>query len=150
MIKLIISILFFFLLTPTIAQISVGYYPIQSELSLSTNSKRLIWGDLRIATNTFYGNITTEPVLIVNIKRKEMVNFYSGLGMNFNFFNAASNISIINGYSLHIGTRIKPLKKMNNLQLIFEISPYMNQKFDGGLLRTRLGVAYQFKKKKSP
>lgn len=148
--KLILPILFFFLSTPIVAQVSVGYYPIQSELSLSTNSERLFWGDLRISTNTFYGNITTEPVLIVNIKRKEMVNIYGGLGMNFNFFNAANNISIINGYSLHIGSRIKPLKKINNLQLIFEISPYMNQKFDGGLLRTRLGVAYQFKKKKSP
>jgi hypothetical protein len=148
--KLIIPLLFLFLSTPIVAQVSVGYYPIQSELSLSTNSERLFWGDLRIATNNFFGNITTEPVLIVNIKRKEMVNFYSGLGMNFNFFNAANNISIINGYSLHIGSRIKPLKKINNLQLIFEISPYMNQKFDGGLLRTRLGVAYQFKKKKSP
>ena len=147
---LLIPIFCYVLSTPIVAQVSIGYYPLQSELSLSTNSERLIWGDLRIATNTFYGNITTEPVLIANIKRKEMVNFYSGLGMNFNFFNAASNISIINGYSMHIGTRIKPLKKMNNLQLIFEISPYMNQKFDGGLLRTRLGVAYQVKKKKSP
>ena len=78
-----------------------------------------------------------------------MVNFYSGLGNELQFFNAANNISIINGYSLHFGTRIKPLKKINNLQLIFEISPYMNQKFDGGLLRTRLEVAYQFKRKKA-
>ena len=148
--KLILPILFFLLSTPIVAQVSVGYYPIQSEISFSTNSERLFWGDLRIATNTFFGNITTEPVFITNVKRTEMVNYYTGIGMNFNFFNAANNISIINGYSLHIGSRIKPLKKLNNLQLIFEISPYMNQKFDGGILRTRLGVAYQFKKKKSP
>lgn len=132
------------------AQISIGYYPIQSELSFSTNSERLFWGDLRFATNTIFGNITTEPILVANIKRKEMINFYGGAGMNFNFFNAANNISIVNGYSLHIGSRIKPLEKTNNLQLIFEVSPYVNKELDGGLLRTRFGVAYQFKKKKNP
>ncbi len=143
-------LLLFFLSTPIAAQISVGYYPIQSELSFSTNSERLFWGDLRLATNTFFGNITTEPILLVNIRRDEMVNYYGGLGMNFNFFNAASDISIVNAYSFHFGSRIKPIKKINNLQLIFEISPYVNTEFDGGLLRTRLGVAYQFKKKKRP
>ncbi|MFK8037879.1 MAG: hypothetical protein AB8B74_06285 [Crocinitomicaceae bacterium] len=148
MIRLIFLLPFFLLSKTIMAQLSIGYYPIQSEISFSTNSDRLIWGDLRIATNTFFGNITTEPILMANLKRNEKVNFYGGVGMNFNFLNAASNISIINGYSLHIGSRIKPLKKLSNLQIIFEVSPYMNSEFDGGLLRTRLGLAYQFGKKR--
>ena len=133
------------------AQLSIGYFPFQSELSLSTYSEKNIWGDLRIASNTFFGNVTTEPILMVNIKKKEMVNYYGGIGMNLNFFNAANNISIVNGYNLHIGIRAKPIRELNNLHCIFEISPYMNRDFDGGILRTRIGVAYQFsKKKKSP
>ena len=140
------------LLSKTVsAQLSIGYYPFQSELSFTTNTERNIWGDLRVASNTFFGNITIEPILMVNIKKMKMVNYYGGIGMNLNFFNAANNISIINGYNLHFGTRVKPIKQLNNLQFLFEISPYMNQNFDGGILRTRIGLAYQFsKKKKSP
>lgn len=148
---LILLLLFFLLSKPGSAQISLGYYPFQSEISITTNSERLIWGDCRFATNTFYGNITTEPVLMVNVKRTELANFYGGIGMNLNFFNSASDISIINGYNLHLGTRAKPIKNLSNLQIIFEISPYMNRNFDGGILRTRIGLAYLFaKKKKSP
>ena len=149
--RILILLLFILLLSkPSSAQISVGYYPFQSEISVTTSSERAVWGDCRIATNTFFGNITTEPVLMVNVKRTESANFYSGIGMNLNFFNEANNISIINGYNLHFGTRAKPIKNLNNLHIIFEISPYMNQSFDGGILRTRLGLAYQFRKKKSP
>ncbi len=140
------------LLSNTIsAQLSIGYYPFQSELSFSINSGRNVWGDLRIASNTFFGNVTVEPILMVNLKKKEMINYYGGIGMNLNFFNAADNFSIINGYNLHFGMRAKPIKQLNNLHFIFEISPYMNQNFDGGILRTRIGVAYQFSKtKKGP
>ena len=148
--KQVLFIAFMLLSKITIAQVSVGYFPFQSEVSISTNSEVLLWGDFRFATNTFYANITTEPVLQVNITRKEMVNIYAGIGMNFNFFNLANNISILNGYSLHIGSRIKPIRKTRNFQLIFEISPYLNKEFDGGLLRSRMGLAYQFKKRKSP
>lgn len=130
------------------AQLSIGYYPFQSELSFSTNTENTIWGDLRVASNTFFGNIITEPIIMLNIKNTEIVNCYGGIGMNLNFFNAFDNISIINGYNLHFGTRVKPIKQFNSLHIIFEISPYVNRNFDGGLLRTRLGIAYQFKKKK--
>ena len=133
------------------AQISIGYFPFQSEILIATNSERLIWGDFRVATNPFYGHITTEPVLMVNVKRAEWANFYGGIGTNLNFFNAASNISVVNGYSVHLGTRAKPLKRLTRLHVIFEISPYVNRNFDGGLLRTRIGLAYLFlRREKSP
>ena len=133
----------------TSAQLAIGYYPFQSELSFSTNTENVIWGDLRIASNTFLGNITNEPILMLNVKQTEMVNYYGGIGMNLNFFNAFENSSIINGYNLHVGARVKPVKQFDSLSVVFEISPYMNRNFDGGLLRSRLGVAYQFKKKNS-
>lgn len=138
----------FFLSTAAWAQVSIGYYPFQSEISVSTNSERLVWGELRIATNTFYGNITTEPIAMVNVYRKTVLNIFGGAGVNFNFFNAISDISVLNGYSLHVGSRIKPFQNVKNIQLIFEVSPYFNKSFDGGLFRTRLGVAYQFHPKK--
>ena len=150
--RLILLCFIFFVSKIVSAQLSIGYYPFQSELSISTNAENTIWGDLRIASNTFFGNITIEPILMVNINRTEIINYYGGIGMNLNFFNTYDNISIINGYNLHFGTRAKPIKQLNSLHVIFEISPYMNRNFDGGLLRTRLGIAYQFKKKekKSP
>ncbi|MEM7371789.1 MAG: hypothetical protein AAF587_24450 [Bacteroidota bacterium] len=147
--KLILLCFILHISTTISAQLSVGYYPFQSELSVSANVENTIWGDLRIASNTFFGNITIEPILMANIKKSEIVNYYGGIGMNFNFFNAFNNISIINGYNLHFGTRAKPIKQFNNLHVIFEISPYMNRNFDGGLLRTRLGIAYLFKNKKN-
>lgn len=146
--KLILICSLLLLCTTVSAQLSIGYFPLQSELSFATNTERALWGDMRIATNTFFGNITVEPILMANIKKKEMVNYYGGLGANLNFFNAANNVSVINGYTLHFGVRAKPIKQVRNLHFIFEISPYINQKFDGGILRTRLGVAYQFGKRK--
>lgn len=129
------------------AQPSVGYFPFQSEISISTHTEKIVWGDFRIASNTFFGNITTEPILMLNFKKTNSANYYGGIGMNLNLFNTFNNISIINGFNLHIGTRTKPFKYINNLYVIFEISPYLNRKLDGGLLRTRLGIAYQFQKK---
>lgn len=145
--KLILLCFIFFNSKIGSAQLSVGYYPFQSELSVTTFTGNTIWGDLRITSNTFYGNITAEPILMVNIKKTEIVNYYCGLGMNLNFFNAYDNISVINGYNIHIGTRAQPIKQLNSLHVIFEISPYMNRNFDGGILRTRIGMAYQFSKK---
>ncbi len=130
------------------AQIGIAYYPFQSEIALNTNIEHMIWGDLRIATNTFWGNITKEPILMTNIKRTSTANYYAGLGANFNFFNGFSDNNVVNGYTLHAGARIKPLRSYRNIQCIFELSPYVNPAFDGGLFRTRLGLAYQFTRRK--
>lgn len=130
------------------AQLSIAYYPFQSELSFSTHTERLLWGDLRLLTNTFWGNITTEPALMANVLQGQRANTYLGLGSNFNFFNAASGLPILNGYVLYLGVRFKPIQALPQIQLIGELSPYMNPQFDGGLLRTRLGVAYQFERRR--
>ena len=145
--KLICIVTFLLVAKLASAQISLGYFPFQSELSLSSYTENKVWGDLRIATNTFFGNITVEPILMLNIKKTEEVNYYGGVGVNLNFFNAFDNSSIVNGYNFHVGARAKPFQQLNELQVIFEISPYLNRNFDGGILRTRLGIAYQFSKK---
>jgi len=147
--KLLFTLLVFFLFfTPLSAQISVGYFPFQSEVSISTNTNNLLWGEMRIATNTFFANVTTEPILLINFNRKARINWYGGVGSNLNLFNAESNISILNGFSAHVGSRVSPFENLKGLQIIFEVSPYFNTSFDGGILRTRLGVAYQFARSK--
>jgi len=146
--RLILLPLLLFFAHPMMAQVSVGYFPFQSEITMSSHSERLLWADLRIASNTFFGNVTSEPIMMINVKRSEKANLYAGAGLNFNFVNAVSDISVFNGYTFSFGTRAKPLKELNNLHFIFEISPYFNPNFDGGLLRSRLGLAYQFGKKR--
>jgi hypothetical protein len=126
------------------AQVALSYFPFESELGLSTNTDKLFWGDFKVATNTFFGNMSTEPAVMWNFKRGNWVNYYSGLGANFNFFNAASSISVLNGYALHFGARIKLLHRFKNLQVVFEISPYFSSDFGGGLMRTKLGLSYNF------
>lgn len=126
------------------AQIALAYYPWQSEVSICTSTDRTLFGELRTATNTFWGNITTEPILSVAIKRTEHVSYTAGLSASISPFNAASQLPLVNGYGLHLGSRIMPFEKYKGVQLLFEISPYTNRYFDGGLLRTRLGICYQF------
>ena len=130
------------------AQLAVTYLPFQSFFSVSSNPQKLIWADLGVETNTFFANLNTEGSLLVNIKRGEIVNYYTGLGVNVNPFYAAQNLSLVNGYALKIGSRIKPFEKCRNVHFVFELSPYFNPQFDGGLLRTGLGVSYNFGQRK--
>lgn len=126
------------------AQVGISYYPFQSEVGINSNVDKLLWGDLRLASNTFYGNITTETNVMWNVKRYQKVSVYTGLGANFNFFNAAGDLPITNGYAAFAGCRFRFSKAWPGLQLAFEISPYFNTSFSGGTLRSKLGLAYQF------
>lgn len=126
------------------AQVSLGYYPFQSILSVTTNTEKIIWGDFRIETNTFFSNVNMELSPMWNFKRTDWVNYYTGAGVNFNPVNVFQDLPFINGYTLDFGARIKPIQKHKNIQLLFEISPYINQEFSSGNLRTLLGVAYNW------
>ncbi|NVK75091.1 MAG: hypothetical protein HWE24_16600 [Oceanospirillaceae bacterium] len=128
----------------TLSQVAVAYYPFQSEISVSTDTEKVVWGDLRIQANTFFANMNFEPSVMVNLSRQAYVNYYLGAGVNLNFFNPASDLPLINGYALDIGARIKPFTSHPGIQIIFEIAPYANYSFDSGLLNARLGVGYQF------
>lgn len=126
------------------AQIAVGYYPFQSVLSISTNTERVVWADFRIETNTFISNMNMELAPMWNFKRTDWVNYYAGFGTSFNPANTFQNLPFVNGYALYVGSRIKPIQKYKNVQLMFEISPYINQEFTSGNLRALLGVAYNW------
>ena len=140
---LILFILSFVISTGKIySQIAVSYYPFQSVLSVSSNTDKLLWADLRIETNTFFSNINLELDAMVNIKKTDWVDYYTGLGSNVNPFYGIENLPFTNGYVLNVGLRVKPIQKHKNLQIIFELAPYFNKNFDGGMVRTLLGISY--------
>lgn len=129
----------------TTAQVSIGYYPFQSLLAVSTASDCLLWAEYKLETNTFMSNLNMELSPRLNIKRTAQAKYYVGAGISFNPINQFADLSVLNGSFIDIGTRIKPLKTQPSLQVIFEISPYVNRTFDGGNLRTRLGLAWELK-----
>lgn len=132
----------------TSAQISIGYFPFQSLLSITSNTEKLAWVDFKMETNTFASNLNMEISPKINFKRTDCVNYYIGPGWSFNPTNAYSDATITNGYFLDFGARIKPLSNWRNLQLVFELSPYVNTDFTGGNFRARLGIAWNFGKSK--
>ena len=142
--KIWILLIFAFSIGKTYSQIAVSYYPFQSILSVSSNTDKLLWADLRIETNTFFSNMNMEFDAMINIKRTDWVNYYAGLGINVNPLYGFKDLPSTNGYVLNIGVRVKPIQKYKNLQVMFELSPYFNRNFDGGMVRTLLGISYNF------
>lgn len=140
----ILTLLLVFYASALYSQVAVSYYPFQSILSVSSNTEKLFWVDYKVETNTFILNLNMELSPKFNLKRRERVNYYVGPGISFNLTNATADLPLINGYFIDIGVRIKPINKYKNIQLVFEISPYINNEFSGGNLRTRLGISYNF------
>lgn len=143
-------ILIFFLFSyPGIlnAQVAVSYFPFESLLSVSSNTEKLLWADYKLETNSFFSNLNMEISPKINFKRGEWVNYYTGIGIAFNPVNAFSDLTVMNGYFLDFGARIKPLAQCRNVQVVFELSPYTSKDFKGGNLRARLGLAWNFNKK---
>jgi hypothetical protein len=144
------SFLFFYFLyvTAVCGQVSVGYFPFQSVVSVSSNTEKLCWVDYKLETNSFASNLNMEISPKVNFRRGTLANYYVGIGVSLNPAYARTQLGITNGYFLDFGTRIKPLSAYKNFQIVFEISPYINQKFNDGNIRTKLGIAWNFIKKK--
>ena len=126
------------------SQVAVSYYPFQSILSVSSNTEKICWVDYKVETNTFISNLNMELSPKWNLKKGEWVNYYVGPGICFNPSNISADLPLTNGYFIDAGVRIKPINTYRNVQLVFEISPYINQEFGGGNLRTRLGISYNF------
>ena len=146
--KIVVILTLFIIANISKAQIAISYYPFQSQLSVSTNTEKFFWADYRIETNTFISNINMELSPMFNIKRTTFANYYIGPGINFNPAYAKTDLSVMNGYFIDFGVRAKPFQKYTGIQVLFEISPYVNTKFSGGNLRTRLGIAYNFNRSK--
>lgn len=130
------------------AQAAVSYYPITSYIGVSTNPTRKLWADLRLQTNTFAGYSNLEFSPKINLKRNEFTRIYAGLGVNFNIAYGAYNGQYINGYIMCAGITVSPFKQVRNLSFIFEIAPYANAGFTGGMIRTTPGISWQFLKRK--
>ena len=143
---LLIALLLGFTLSAS-GQASVAYYPFSSLVTVSSNADRTAWFDARVQTNTLFGSLSTTLCPMVNVVRKAQVNYYTGLGVRFNALNGIDNRDILEGYSLHVGVRIKPLTFMPNLRIAFELAPYSRKDFKTGNLQSFLGFAYQFSKR---
>lgn len=126
------------------AQLAIGYFPFQSIVAVTTNTEKKLWIDYKVETNTFFTNMNMELSAKFNFKNNKQYNLYVAPGFVFNFANPSTGSPLANGYFIDFGSRIKPLEKNNHVQLIFELSPYVNYEFKSGNLRSRLGIAYQF------
>jgi hypothetical protein len=145
--KIIIALLYLLVTTNAKADFSIGYLPVTRHmLQATTNPEKMLFGDIRLQTNSFISNSNIEIAPFINLRRKGLANIYLGLGISMNPFNSYSASSPVNGYFTTVGARIKPL---NNKQfaVLFEISPYVNQAFRSGMIRTNLGLSYCFKRK---
>jgi len=129
------------------AQVAISYFPFQSVLSVSTKTDRLLFLDFKLETNGFVSNLNMELSPKLNFVRKELVNYYFGPGFSLNPTNGFADLPLTNGYFVDFGIRAKPWEKFRQFQVVFEISPYVNQKLSSGNLRARLGVAWQFDNK---
>ncbi|MBS1536963.1 MAG: hypothetical protein JST20_04375 [Bacteroidetes bacterium] len=142
----LILLLLFCLITQQqlFSQVTISYYPLQSILSISTNTNKLFFADFKLETNTFISNLNMEFSPKINFKSLDNVNYYTGIGISINPVNSYADLPITNGYFIDFGIRAKPFDKLRNLQLVFEISPYINKDCSGGNLRTRLGLSWNF------
>ena len=143
-----IIILLLFVYCKSTCQVAVGYFPFNNSfIQLSSNPERLILGDIRLQTNTFSYNATAELAPFVNIKRSEVINLYIGPGISINpFYNTSS---MVNLYFLTLGARIKPLRTNRNFAVLFELSPLFTSEPRNNILRSNLGISYNFKSKKA-
>jgi len=130
------------------AQVAISYYPFNSFLGVGTNPNKLIWGDLRLETNTFISNMNMEISPKINLKNTEIIKAYIGPGVNLNIlYGLYNNGQYVNGFFLTCGVLVTPFKKVRNLGFIFELSPYINYTLNGGYFRTNLGISWHFRKK---
>jgi hypothetical protein len=132
---------------PTAAQVAVTYFPFQSVLGVASDTERRLWVGVNAETNTFLSNVNLEWQGMANLKKGEWVNYYAGLGVNTNPLAAINELPLVNGYSFTAGARIKPFANYRHVQVVFEVAPHANAYFDGGTLRTLLGLAYNFRRR---
>jgi len=134
------------------AQASVGYYPWSNLLSVSTNTKKAIWLDTRLQTNSLFSSLSIDILPMINLKKGEVMQWYIGGGVRLNplyrIADANADLITLDGYSVNFGVRIAPLPQNRRLQLALELNPYVKDKFDSGVLKSHFGVVYVFGKKK--
>ena len=140
--------LFFIFLSLSSNAQSVGYYPWNGLLTVSTNPYKPVWLDVRLQTNTLFGSLSTEILPMINLKQTEVVQTYLGGGIRFNFIGAIAGTTknVVEGYALNVGVRVAPFKTNRNIKVALELSPYVQRKLDSGILKTNFGIVYVFGK----
>ena len=130
------------------SQASLAYYPWESVISVSTNPNRLLWLDARLQTNALLGQLNTTIAPLFNVKRTGTYQIYVGPGFQLSPISAAvNNDDLLQNVSLHIGTRVAPLAAFPNLRVALEIAPTIRTDFETGVLRSRIGLVYVFRKR---
>jgi len=142
--KIILTFVFVTIQIILFSQVAISYFPFQSILTISTNTEKILFIDYKIETNNFISNLNMEFSPKFNLTRKVAINYYIGAGLSFNPANLNADLPITNGYFMDFGLRAKPFIKIRNLQIVFEISPYINKEFKSGNLRTRIGLSWNF------
>ncbi|MBK8686492.1 MAG: hypothetical protein IPN26_16760 [Bacteroidetes bacterium] len=139
------------------AQFTLSYYPWQSMLGLTKNIRNIVAFDYKVETNSFLNQMNMElsarrykPIMLQegaqdNLRVFLKVIYHYGIGCAFNPARIGSGVTPLNGYFIDLGMRWY-IPQVNHLSIIFECSPYVNEGFTNGNIRTRLGLGYRFGK----
>lgn len=145
--KLLWCTLFGLSLMSAHGQVALGYFPFNySQVQLTTNPDYRVFADVRVETNSFLANLNLESAVMVNLRHREAYNLYMGPGLRMNPF--LTEEGVLNGYFLTLGTRWMPFSNLRSFGIIFELSPLLGPGWEGGSLRSYLGLSYHFGKKK--
>ena len=151
MLKNLLFLFSFTLLTNICYSQAFTYYPFNSTFSVASNPNKAVWADFRFQMNSYFSSLSTEISPMFNLNKSEIAKFYIGAGIKANFLNYLNTDpqkrSPLEGYFMNVGVRASPIEKVRGLQFIFELSPYSNKNFDLGIFRANLGVGYVLGKK---
>ncbi len=142
--RLLLAALCCLSLSSTFGQVSVGYYPWNSIISVSSNPSRPFWVDGRVQTGTPLGSFNTAVIPMVNLVRKPAYIVYVGAGINLNPLTSINGERFVKGYSANVGARFAPVSFLPKFRVALEVSPYTQSNFKFGNLYSYLGFIYQF------
>lgn len=130
---------------------SIGYYPFNSVLSVSTNPVNRVWVDGRFQTNSYFSALSLEVAPLINLNSNPKAMIYMGPGVTMNFISLFEGQSgqPLEGYFLATGVRSSLFDKYPGLQVAFELSPYVFASGTSGQIKTRFGIAYNLSQKKA-
>lgn len=143
----LICFLFLFHESSTVWAQGLMYYPFTSQVSISTNPTKKIWLDSKWQTNSFFSSLSTEISPFLNISPSPKARLYVGAGIRANFIPLLTSTSaeITEGYFATVGIRSALFTAYPQIQVGFELSPYVHRSLEIGLIRTSLGIGYYFK-----
>lgn len=144
--RILLTLLAFTFYFQSQAQLSVGYYPYPySKVEITSNPNALVFGGIRIQTNSFASNLNSDLNFCWNFKRKEQINFFAGIGARANLSDFGNqDINAYKGQYLMLGARFYPFEKLSPLGISFDLSPFADADFKSGRLESNLGIFWRF------